>query len=126
MLADRNIFGSLMTDLHNVESVETAIYKEVTADIIQEWPLAGIVYLRCRPETCFLRIKKRNRHEEEEVPLEYLQLVHEKHESWIGGEGEKSRVLVIDTDYYDVTVGEDQQRIIALVRGFIEKVNGNM
>lgn len=62
MLADRNIFGNLMTDLHNVEPVEEAIYREVTSEILQEWPLSGIIYLRCTPETCFSRIKKRNRH----------------------------------------------------------------
>lgn len=31
-------------------------------------------------------------------------------------------MLVLDTDYYDVTKREDQQRIISLVREFIQKL----
>lgn len=49
MLADRNIFGTLMGDLGNAEPVETAIYNEVTFQILKDWPLAGIIYLRCKP-----------------------------------------------------------------------------
>lgn len=56
------------------------------------------------------------------MPLDYLQLVHDKHETWIGGE-ERSKVLVIDTDYYDVTLEGDQQRIVSMVREFVSKHN---
>lgn len=85
MLADRNIFGTLMSDLGNSEPVETSIYRQITEQAITEWPLAGIIYLKCKPDTCFSRIKMRNRHEEEEVPLDYLEMVHNKHEAWIQG-----------------------------------------
>jgi deoxyadenosine/deoxycytidine kinase len=63
MLADRNIFGMLMGDLSNSEPVETCIYRQITEHVVNQWPLAGIIYLKCKPETCFSRIKKRNRFE---------------------------------------------------------------
>lgn len=55
-----------------------------------------IIYLRCSPERCYQRTKQRNREEEEEIPLEYLELIHSKHEKWFD-EYDKSKVLVIDT-----------------------------
>ncbi|CAD5115558.1 DgyrCDS4522 [Dimorphilus gyrociliatus] len=42
-----------------------------------------IVYLRAQPETCLERIRKRNRSEDCDVPLSYLQSIHELHEDWL-------------------------------------------
>lgn len=42
-----------------------------------------IVYLRADPKVCQERIRKRNRHEEKDVPLEYLQSLHGLHEDWL-------------------------------------------
>ncbi|XP_071146246.1 thymidine kinase 2, mitochondrial-like [Mytilus edulis] len=42
-----------------------------------------IVYLRADPHTCQERIRKRNRHEEKDVPIEYLQSLHDLHEDWL-------------------------------------------
>ncbi len=35
------------------------------------------------PEVCYKRLVKRNRSEETGVTLEYLQLLHDKHERWL-------------------------------------------
>jgi len=35
-----------------------------------------VVYLRCSPEKCFDRTKKRQRAEESEIPLAYLRMIH--------------------------------------------------
>ena len=37
------------------------------------------------------------RPEEAEIPLEYLQMIHNKHEKWFE-EYDKDKVLIIDTD----------------------------
>ena len=37
------------------------------------------------------------RPEEAEIPLEYLKMIHEKHEKWFQ-EYDKEKVLIIDTD----------------------------
>lgn len=41
------------------------------------------LYLQCSPEVCFQRMKTRNRKEENNVPLEYLTQIHERHEEWL-------------------------------------------
>lgn len=43
----------------------------------------GFIYLRTNPETCYERMKERARCEESIVPLEYLQLLHSRHEEWL-------------------------------------------
>lgn len=35
-----------------------------------------VIYLRCTPEKCHDRTKKRQRSEESEIPLDYLTLIH--------------------------------------------------
>lgn len=42
----------------------------------------GLIYLRTKPETCFSRMKKRNRSEESDVPLDYLRQLHLHHDNW--------------------------------------------
>lgn len=44
---------------------------------------AGFIYLRTDPQVCHQRLVKRNRSEEKSVSLEYLVLLHEKHEAWL-------------------------------------------
>jgi deoxycitidine kinase len=55
-----------------------------------------IIYLRCTPEKCHQRTMARKRPEENEIPLEYLEKIHVKHENWFKSYDPK-RVLVLDT-----------------------------
>ena len=55
-----------------------------------------VIYLRCDPSKCHERTKVRKRQEEDEIPLEYLEMIHTKHENWFK-EYDSSKVLVIDT-----------------------------
>ena len=61
------------------------------------------IYLRTTPEKSFERMKKRSRGEEAEVPLNYLMLLHNKHEEWMEIERNNNmKVLTIDvTDDFD-------------------------
>lgn len=42
-----------------------------------------LVYVKCNPELSLARVKTRNRVEEKKVDLQYLNLLHQKHESWL-------------------------------------------
>lgn len=55
-----------------------------------------VIYLRCSAEKCYERTKKRQRAEEAEIPLEYLSLIHKKHEEWFKTYP-SDNVLIIDT-----------------------------
>lgn len=64
----------------NLDEAQYSIYSELCAKMTEKCPLKAIIYLRCAPELCLNRIKKRNREGEESIPLEYLQKVHKRHE----------------------------------------------
>lgn len=74
---------------------------------MKKLPLKAIVYLKCSPELCLQRIKKRNRKGEESISIDYIQKVHERHEAWIGRQKD-CEILTIDTERYDIEKPEDQ------------------
>lgn len=62
-------------------------------------PVDLIVYLQINPEKAHERIKSRARPEEQDIPLDYLQALHECHEQWLmSDEGFKrpAQVMVLD------------------------------
>ncbi|KAL5961667.1 Thymidine kinase 2 mitochondrial [Taenia solium] len=44
-----------------------------------------IVYLRCSPEICAERVRKRNRRGEGAISMDYLNQLHDLHEDWLLG-----------------------------------------
>ena len=60
-----------------------------------------IIYLRTKPEVAYQRLKARARAEEQIVALEYLQELHQLHESWLNSDASTrggAQVLVVDAD----------------------------
>ncbi|XP_060866928.1 deoxynucleoside kinase-like [Metopolophium dirhodum] len=62
-------------------SVLDAWYKWLIENVQIESDL--IIYLRTDPEIAYQRIKTRNRSEEKNVSLEYIQHLHELHDKWL-------------------------------------------
>ena len=65
-----------------IEHDEYQIYTMWFNEFLDELKLGGIIYVNANPNTCFDRVKIRNR-EGENIPLEYLQKCHDYHESWL-------------------------------------------
>ena len=59
-----------------------------------------IVYIRTSPETCLNRLRMRGREGEQELGLEFLQQLHERHEKWLNTEDAekdvKCQIMIID------------------------------
>ena len=55
------------------------------------------IYLKTTPEMCFNRLKKRSRNEENNVSLEYLTQLHQRHEKWLNT-GINEKVIVINAN----------------------------
>lgn len=53
------------------------------------------IYLRTDPEIAFERIKKRNRTEENSIPLDYIKQIHQCHDEWLLNE---KNVIIIDAN----------------------------
>lgn len=83
--SDRYCFAKNAYEMGLMSSLEWGLYCEWFEWLVQnrlEQP-AGFIYLRTDPEVCYERLGIRNRSEEKEVPLEYLKLLHGKHEDWL-------------------------------------------
>ncbi|KAG6458199.1 hypothetical protein O3G_MSEX010732 [Manduca sexta] len=76
-----------------------------------------IVYLRTSPQVVFDRMLKRGRAEESEVPLDYLQQVHESYEMWFNSQDVGCEVLTIDADKSIACVKDDLERYTYKVLG---------
>jgi deoxyadenosine/deoxycytidine kinase len=87
----------------------------------------GFIYLKTTPETCYNRITKRKRHEEAEIPLSYLESLHQKHEDWLINKKELAThlqlvpVLTLECDNDFEKSIEEQRKHVELVHNFINK-----
>ena len=98
ILADKYVFSQLMKDLGYMDEAEYEVFKSLynNFETMTAIDKTKVIYLRCDPSKCHERTKVRKRQEEDEIPLEYLQMIHTKHENWFK-EYDPSKVLVIDT-----------------------------
>ena len=81
-------------------------YKFLTAQEFSKVDL--IVYLKSDPETCHQRIRQRCRPEERQIPLSYLEQLHEHHEKWLNDEHSINKlpapVLTISNNHTDISL----------------------
>ena len=118
------MFGELMRQEGNLDEAEYQIYDTISKKIMKECPLTAVIYLKCTPEVCIERIRKRNRPGEEVLPLAYIKKVHERHEKWIGSLSGVP-TLTIDTGVYDIYNENSQAEVTGLIRKFIGDLKSN-
>jgi len=75
------IFGQMLYDDKIIGEAEFSILKYMVNGLMM--PVDKIVYLRSTPEECMERVQIRNREGEEDIELNYLQNIHDKHETWL-------------------------------------------
>ncbi|XP_008581702.1 PREDICTED: deoxycytidine kinase isoform X4 [Galeopterus variegatus] len=85
--SDRYIFASNLYESDCMNEIEWTIYQDwhdwMNNQFGQRLELDGIIYLRATPQKCLNRIYLRGRNEEQGIPLEYLEKLHYRHESWL-------------------------------------------
>eukprot|EP00940_MAST-03C_sp_MAST-3C-sp2_P003220 g3220.t1 len=82
---DKFAFAAAVSETNLMTPLEFEVYKAWYEPVVEVLPNLipdAFIYLRADPEVCFKRLKTRNREEESNVPLDYLQLLHRKHEAW--------------------------------------------
>ena len=83
LCADKNIFMNMLHDDKIVEQIEFDIYNKWYSEYIEKYRVDGVIYMDSKPEVCGLRINKRNRTGEDNIPLEYLQKCRDYHTKWL-------------------------------------------
>lgn len=129
---DRFCFAKNCYESGTMSSLEWQIYKDWFAWLVEGYTQRpdGFIYLHTSPNICYDRMKKRDRSEEKEVPLSYLELLHKKHEDWLVTKTETMDyiknvpVLVLDCDVEFENNKEEQDKHIKAVENFINEIKG--
>lgn len=96
---DRHCFAKLCYESGKMTKLEYDIYCKWNDWLSQQFNVTPdvYIYLRCDPSINDDRIKERARSSEENIPIEYLKALHEKHDEWMGFEKDHGvPVYVID------------------------------
>lgn len=104
--ADRYCFAKNAYEIGLMNDLEWKLYCDWFSWFVENRTQQpnGFIYLRANPDVCYARLNKRNRSEEKTISLEYLHLLHEKHEQWlvhrkgIAGNLTEIPVLILDCD----------------------------
>lgn len=85
VFSDRYCFARNCYESGNMSALEWKLYQEWFSWLVGSYVAkpTGFIYLQTDPNVCYERLVKRNRHEEVGVTKEYLNQLHEKHESWL-------------------------------------------
>lgn len=122
--SDRYCFAKNAFELGYMTSLEWKLYQEWFSWLVDSYMVKpdGFIYLRTDPQVCYQRMKKRNRSEELLVALDYLQLVHEKHEQWLLDKKELSPT-VVDIPVLVLDCNSDFEHDKAQQESHIQKIN---
>jgi len=72
LYTDKMVFAKMLYDSKKIEEVNYQIYLSWFDTFAEEFPVYKTVYVKTSPEKCHLRILKRSREGEFNIPLEYL------------------------------------------------------
>jgi deoxyadenosine/deoxycytidine kinase len=123
-VSDRKIFATMSKEDGLMDEIEWNIYNfwynnEFINKLVEN--KIYYIYLKSDPETCLKRINKRNRSEEINITLDYLNKLHNLHEKWLTDN--KKNVLILDnnSDYFkDEKILEQK---IKKVKDFLTDIN---
>lgn len=85
VFSDRYCFAKNCFEMGVMTPLEWNLYQDWFEWLVetQNYIPDGFIYLKTDPETCHKRMMIRNRSEESAVSLEYLTMIHQKHEDWL-------------------------------------------
>jgi deoxyadenosine/deoxycytidine kinase len=97
---DKYVFAKMLYEQGNIEEIEWKTYNYWFDTFNELTKLDGLIYVNTDPQTCFDRIKKRNRSGESDIPLEYLKNCDEKHRNWIDNT-EIKKIIINGNDEFE-------------------------
>ena len=118
ILAERSMF----TDLHIFVSalIDTKQFTKLEYDVFIMWfntllelydiNIHGFIYISTEPNICYDRIKKRSRPGENIIDINYLNILHSKHEKWLNNN--IYNILNINgNDDFDIMIQNENSRV---------------
>ena len=120
VFSDKNCFAINCYENKLLSDIEWKLYNQWHDWLSTKCSLKAdaYIYLRTNPEIAYKRIQKRNRKEEDEIPLEYIKQIHKKHDEWLYKRDEN--ILVLDGN-----IENTPERLIKfkkLIKEFLKKI----
>lgn len=123
VFSDRYCFAQNCYELGLMNALEWKLYQEWFAWLVDTYTVkpSGFIYMQTDPKVCYKRLLKRNRTEEAGVSLEYLELLHNKHEKWLI---EKDGVApyLKDVPVLVIPCNEDFEQDVAIQKAHMSKI----
>jgi deoxycitidine kinase len=91
IFTDRYVFAPQLYEDGMISDTDYQIYCKLFDEFSKNIPEINFIYLKCSPEKCRFRIEKRGNEEEQNIPIEYLEKLHEKHERWLNQVKQKNK-----------------------------------
>ena len=99
VFCDKNVFAKTCHETGVMNDIEWTIYNEWFKWMEEKYKhifeTAITIYLQCSPTTSYQRIQMRSRKEEESIPFEYIENLHNKHEDWLVNDKD---VIIVDAE----------------------------
>jgi len=115
------VFGKIHQEQGNMSEWEYSLLERFGDDVLKP---TFEIYVRTPAEVCCERIRERNRHGEDDIPVDFIKTVEEKHEKLYMDGGEKaiqSNVVVVDGKQSKMDLTNQALEIIERFKG----INGN-
>lgn len=95
----KNVFVETALEYKMINEVEKELIYDLHKKTDELWEDNIYIYLRTSPDNCFKRIKKRNRITEKNISLNYIESIHNKHETTLQEmQKQNKRIICIDVD----------------------------
>ena len=122
---DAEIFAAELSERGCLSEIEWSSYLDLYEEFVQRLPTPDLmIYLRAEVSTLQERITRRGRREEQSMPEDYLQRLHERYEQWFEGY-DRSDKLAITVDELDfVHQPSDREALLAHIEGALNGSRG--
>lgn len=122
---DKNVFTLTNYKNGNINEIEHEVYQQWFNVFTEKFNLRpkAYIYLKASPETCAVRIKRRDRTGESSIPLEYLRELHILHDTWLAEEKKWGiPVLEVDVSVDYIADNEASRMIFQKILDFVQQV----
>jgi deoxyadenosine/deoxycytidine kinase len=116
---DKNCFAMNCLESGKMTQLEWNVYEKWHNWLSQKFNVKPdmYIYLQTTPKVCEKRINKRNRSEESNIPIQYLEMLHQKHEEWLLNETTPTLIINVDEDFdYKDRINEIISKILSFTK----------